>query len=234
MKVSLWKIALGGLAVGVVLAVLVWWVFHLNSELKGARNLGIAYRGVISEYVIEVDSLKEYVAEAELRVVEKERQLMLTIEQKERIEQLHLRNVIVVGELRLSLQAYRDSLQIKKGTDTIHVIEYVVEGDTMEVVPVGTEWSWSDQWASAYAGIDTTGTGYIGFEVKPSTLNIALGSRGVFRKDYVSSATTLNPYLTIDKNNIQVVQQKKAQTTIIAGSLGVAIGVLISTLLFAL
>lgn len=212
-----------------VIAVLTIVIVKLNSEKKRWHSTSVGYEQVISEYQIEVSGLKEKVYEADLRVVKKQDDLILAYEQVERLEALNLRRVYVIGELRLSLKAYQDSLTIHRGIDTIEVVRYVTAEGTGLAVPVGTTWGWEDEYAESYAGINSDGTGMSGFDIKPFDLNLVLASRGIFSKDYVSILTTENPYINIDKNNIQLHQRKKAQPFLI----GLGIGVLSTIVAFS-
>ena len=227
--IKLWRlVALTALLTALLLSV----VLCLHSKAKRLSTTNETLSAEVSHYTIRVDSLEEVVYESSLIVADRERDLILSRKQIERIKALNIRNVQVIGELNLRLQAYRDSLIIRTGTDTVVLIEYRVDSVTTGyAVPVGSEWSWSDRWARSYAGIDSLGLGYSGFEVKELPLDIVLGSRGLFRKDFVSAVSSANPYLTIDKSNMQVVQKKKAKPFIVGLALGVvATAVVVSVL----
>jgi len=225
MKIKTWLLSVIGVAILVGLS---WWVIHLYKELRRTERIATWTEGEVSTYKIKVDSLREVVYESGVLLAAKERDLVLTKEQERRVREMHIRDVKIIGELRLSLKAYQDSLLIKKGVDTIKVVEYITEDGVGLAVPVGTSWSWADEWARSYAGIDSAGLGYSGFIVKPFGINLVVGSRGVFSKQYVSSVSTANPYVTIDRNSMQLVQKKKAQPFLI----GLGAGIVATAALF--
>jgi hypothetical protein len=206
-------------------------IVNLNSDKKEAQSLNNAYEGKISRYEVEVGDLKEQVYETQLRVADKQRELELTIEQVERLDELNIRNVQMIGSLRLSLKAYQDSLAIRQGPDTIVLTKYVRDSTGVFEVPEGSTWGWEDEYASSYAGIDKYGYGYSGFDVKPFEIDISLGSRGVFRKDYVSAITTDMPYMDVTGIDMQVVKQKNRglKGFLIGGAIGgIVTGLLLS------
>ena len=228
-KVKTWYVTA---ALVVLTALLSWLVIYLNSERKSALNLVNAQQGVISEYSIDIDYLKEKVYETELVVVSREKELNLSKEQKERLKKQHVRDVKVIAELELQIKALHDSLILKHGVDTIDVEFMFTPEDTIPVVRVPVSFSWSDEWASSWGSINIKGLGTSGFEVKSLPLDIVLGSRGVFNKRYISAASSPSPYVHVSENNVQLVQKKSrgvmvvTTSAVIGGILGFILGAL--------
>ena len=223
-KVRTWILTALSLAVA---ALLLWVIVDLRSDKIDAVNLNNAYKGVISRYSIQVGDMKEQVYEANLKVADRERDLVLSIEQVARLRELNIRNVRMIGSLNLSLKAYKDSLLIKHGTDTITLVKYVQDSTGFFHVPSESTWGWEDEWAESYAGIDSDGYGYSGFDVKPFEIEISLGSRGLFKKDYVSVVSTDMPYIDVSGIDMNIVKQKKAAPFLY----GTAFGVILTSIL---
>jgi len=202
-------------------------IVSLNSDRKEAHRLNEAYEGVISTYSIQIGDLKEQVYEANLRVEDREKDLVMSLEQVARLEELNIRNVRMIGSLRLSLKAYKDSLAIKHGPDTIVLTKYLQDSIGMFQVPAAANWGWEDEYASSYAGIDPDGFGYSGFDVKPFEIDLVLGSRGLLRRDYVSVVSTDMPYIDVSGIEMNIVKQKKTAPFL----WGTVVGVALTTLL---
>jgi len=189
----------------------------------------------IAYYKIKVDSIQERVAEANLSVVEATRKLSLSHEEMERVKALNIRNVRTIGNLKLQIAAMQDSLILYR--DSIKVeVEYipVENSDSLKpVVSVPLHMGWEDQWAKSWADIDINGKGASGFEIKDLPISLTLGSRGVFKKSYVSDVATPNPYLTVTQNQFQIVKQPTWKPIVYSGAIGVAIGTAICVFLLA-
>jgi hypothetical protein len=228
-KVKTWKITA---ALVVLTAILSWLVIYLNSERKSALNLVGVQQGVITEYSIKIDTLKEKVYETELIVVDRKKELNLSKEQLKRLAAQHIKDIKVIAELELQISALRDSLILNRGVDTVSVEEVIMGEDTVSVVRVPFDFGWKDSWASSWGAVSVDGLGTSGFEVTSLPLDIVLGSRGVFNKSYVSAASSPNPYVCVSQNNVQLVQKKSrgvmvvTTSAVIGGIVGFVLGAL--------
>lgn len=195
---------------GIILAVLA--VFLVILGIKYLRDTR-ALRGELNEttekvefYEIVVDSMKETVAETKLRLVEKEKQLSLTEQQIERLEEANIQHVKVIGQLKASVSVYKDSLKVKP--DTVKVVQRVIDSVKYNCVPLGSYWDFDDEWVYQWAGIDATGTGDIGFIMKQSPINLTIGQKGLLGRQEVVNVSTPNPYLNIYPQDVQMVIKK--------------------------
>lgn len=220
-----------GFVTAVIIAVLLIIVVSLGKEVKRQQNVTNGLQSIISSYVIEVDTLRESVYETQAVVVEKESQLQLAEQEILRLAQLNIRNVNMIASLELKVTALRDSLLLMDNTDTVHVIEYITEEDTLNVVEIPLEFGWETHNIVSWGGIDETGLGYSGFVVDPLPLNIVLGSRGFFQKQYVSSVSTSVPEVKVTHQHTQIViPKRKAWPYAVCVSVGVVAGVVLTAL----
>lgn len=229
-SIKTWKITAVLIVVTVILS---WLVIYLNSERKSALNLIGVQQGVITEYSIKIDTLKEKVYETELIVVDRKKELNLSKEQLKRLAAQHIKDIKVIAELELQIRALRDSLILNRGVDTVNVEEIIMGEDTVSMVRVPFDFGWKDSWASSWGAVSVDGLGTSGFEVIKLPLDIVLGSRGVFNKGYVSAVSSPNPYVYVSQNNVQLVQKKKGRTAALVTS-SALVGALAALLLTSL
>jgi hypothetical protein len=238
MQTKLWKLSLIGLLILAVLGLSVYGgiKYYLKYERavkelnKAEVNLRI-YDAVVGEQ-------REKIYESRLVIAEVERKLEISEDQKERLKQMNIRNVKVIGQLELQISSYRDSLTIYNPRE----YDIEVEGGEYEMIeveqtadgamlPLPASFGYQDEWVKQWAKIDTSGLGSIGFELEPFMIDLTLGSRGLWNKSYVSAASTDSPHVVISKNSFQMVDsRKKVWPYVAVGGLGVILGVVLGGL----
>ncbi len=224
-SVKVWHVVLLSIIVG---ALLTWGILNSSREVDRLRSELRASADVIMYHTIEVDSLTEQVAEAKLYIWEKEQHLVMTQAQVERLKKLRIRDVRLIGELEIRLDAFKDSLAVR---DADTVIRYVERVNDVPMIEVPAFFESDEPWLYMWGNINIAGTGSLGMHLKETPIHITLGSRGVFKKEYVSAISSPNPYITITKNDIQVVQPKITKPTAIAGTVGLLVGAVTTLLL---
>jgi hypothetical protein len=232
LTVKVWHLALLFTVVGALIALGI--VYHLRKVDRLSDGLSEA-NTEIKYYKIVVGNLQESVTENKLRVVSQEKALVLSQKEIERMEAVNLRNVQTIGSLQLQISSMKDSLTLFR--DTVRVpVEYIPiteDGDVIEgegdrpMVELPFSFSTATEWSRSWAAVGTNGLGTIGFEVTKLPINITLGSRGVFRKDYVSIVTTPNPEVSVSAQNFQIVKQERWKPIIYSGVTGLILGGLI-------
>ena len=232
MKVKVWHIIAITACFTALLAVGGVSYFQTVKRLK--RDVTVR-DNKIATYEIQIGSLREYVHEVNLDVSEAYRQLSLTQEEKERLEQLSIRRASMIGDLRLKIAAMQDSLVVYKDSLSKVPVVYVPTptGDTVPMVEVPLYFGWEDEWAKSWAEIDIDGQGVSGFEIGDMPISLTLGSRGFFKKDYVSAVTTNNPYVSLTYGHFQIVKQPKWKPIVISGATGLLIGTVVSAILLS-
>ena len=231
-EIKLWKLML---AVAIVTAGLIWLVIHMVNLNRGLTATNERNEAVLYTYDIVVNDMREKVAERKLLVAETQRLLKLSRDQVERLKEQNIRNVYAIGQLKLQLQAVRDSLPLSR--DSIRVpVEQIpasnvsstssiwdmtadgAEQKTRPMVEVPLRFGWEDEWARSWGTVSINGLGESGFIVKDLPIDLTLGSRGVFNKSYISSVSTPSPYVAIDENNFNLVKTKNHLPYYMAGS----------------
>ena len=215
------NIRIGGIVLFalMVLCAFLFWKYKRDTNQMAAQ---IAEQNEqLDYYTVVVGSLKEQVAEARLLVWSRKDQLMLTQAQVERLKKQNINHVNVIGQLKVTVASLQDSLMLKSGKDTVKVVEYITEsGDVNSCVPIPFDFEIQDEWMYSAAGVDATGTGWTSFLLKETPIDLTLGSRGVFKKHYVSAVSTPNPYVGFTANDFQVVQQDIKIPPIVYGTTG--------------
>ncbi len=197
-------------------------------DVKRAHLAIDAYSNAVKRYVIVVDSLQEQVIESEIMVYAKDKVLRLSQAQVERLKKENIRKVNAITHLELKIASVQSRLPI---THYDTVIEYVEKIDDRSMIEIPASFGFQDEWVTQWAVIDESGTGEIGFEVTSLPLDITLGSRGVFKPQYISAISSSNPYVAFDASQTQLIVKKKAKPYIIVGSASVIIGTVATLLL---
>lgn len=222
------NVRLGGILVGILLAAILAILWGYNRKVDNISSALYESNQKVKYYNTVVDELNETVAETKLWVWSKEQALVLSESQIERLRKQNIDHVNAIGRLELTVSALQDSLtlyrEVINATDTIikEIPVEVIDDRNMIELPVsfGEENEYLTQWAI----IDSTGLGSLGFKMQPFSLDITLGSRGVFRKDYIVTAATSNPYFTVDQNNFQVVGTSKIKPAVYGVAAGIVGG----------
>jgi len=222
------KIRLAGIILFVITVLGVVGIFKVKEERDRVRMVLQDREETIERYEIEVDSLREYVTQAELWIFNKDKKLALTQAELDRIKQLNLRQVYTIGRLEMTVSALKDSLSLWRDSVRVETV-YVdnpddPEGPSIPMIELPASFGWEDDYVRSWGLITADGYGESGFDVKSLNIDLTLGSRGWLSPDYVSVVTTDNPYINIDKNNFSVVQPKKIRPVIVGVSVGLVTG----------
>lgn len=218
-SVKVWHVVVLSIIVGALVTVAMFLLVREKNMYKQAAEWRLED---IRRYEIIVDSLKHQVAEARLRIVTKENELILSAEQIAILQQEKIRNVLAIGDLRLQVSALKTQLEVKVPPDTV-VREVQIIDDT-PMIELPAYFDFNDDWLSMWGNIDETGSGALGMTLQGAPVDIVLGSRGLMRKEFVSSISTPNPYVEFDMNNVQLVMPKKTKPILIGTGLGVLTG----------
>jgi len=196
-------------------------------DVKRAHLAIDAYSNAVKRYSIVVDSLQEQVVESEIMVYAKDNSLRLSQAQTERLRKENIRKVNAITHLELSLSAVQSRLPIKHDT----VIIEVEKIDNQPMIELPASFGWVDEWVEQWAIIDESGTGEVGFSMESIPLDITLGSRGIFRKEYIEAVSTPNPYVTFNSSQAQLVVPKKTKPIVLVGTIGLITGTVVTLLL---
>ena len=196
-------------------------------DVKRAHLAIDAYSNAVKRYDIVVESLQEQVIESEIMVYAKDKVLRLSQAQEERLRKENIRKVNAITHLELSLASVQSRLPIKHDT----VIRYVDKSSSQPKIEIPASFGYQDKWVEQWAIIDESGTGEVGFNMESIPLDITLGSRGVFKKDYISAISSPNPYVVFDASQTQLVVPKKTKPIVLVGSIGLVTGIITTLLL---
>jgi len=196
-------------------------------DVKRAHLAIDAYSNAVKRYDIVVDSLQEQVIESEIMVYAKDKVLRLSQAQEERLRKENIRKVNAITHLELSIAAVQSRLPIKHDT----IIKYVEKVDNRNMIDIPASFGYQDEWVEQWAIIDESGTGEVGFNMESIPLDITLGSRGVFKKDYISAISSPNPYVVFDASQTQLVVPKKTKPIVLVGTIGLITGTVATLLL---
>jgi len=198
-----------------------------KKDVKRAHLAIDSYSNAVKRYVIVVDSLQEQVVESEIIVYNKDRSLRLSQAQEERLRKENIRKVNAITHLELELSSSQDSLPIKR--DTVYIEVEKIDDRSMIELPIsyGVQTEWATQWAI----IDESGNGEVGFEINSLPLDITLGSRGVFNKQYIAAISSPNPLVQFDASQTQLVVKKKTRPMLVVGTLSLVTGIVTTLLL---
>jgi archaellum component FlaF (FlaF/FlaG flagellin family) len=222
------QIRLVGVVLSLLIALLVvgGLLYHrttkrLYSELDEANSRIKFYQIVVSEQV-------ESVSETKLQLRQAKRDIELSQEQVERLKEMNVKHVLAIGELKLQVTSYRDSLTLWKDVDTTHVVGEVwtLEGEDKNVVEVPLRFGSETQWSKAVAKIDIDGNGSISYQSKEFPIDVTLGYRGFFNRSYVAAVSTPNPEVAVTQNQFQIVHKRpKVWPYVLTTTVGFVAGV---------
>ena len=174
-------------------------VDRLNIELYEAKMK-------LNSYDIKVDSLTEKVSESELIIISKQKALKNLEKEYERIKQLRIRDVELIGKLELDIKVLKEKVA---PVDTVVIVKDC-DDKKGSFIKLPLEYRYSDRWASIYTGIDTIGLADQSFKIKQLPLNLVIGTKGYFsNKTQVASVTTESPYVNIDDVRFIKVEDKR-------------------------
>jgi len=226
------QIRLGGVVLLALIIAIIFGVFKYRRDTQRLTSDLLSAEQQISHYTVMVDGLKEQVAEAKLWVWSKEQALVLTEAQVERLKKQNINHVTAIGKLNVRIAMLQDSLTLKRGTDTIKVVEYVNEnGERNDCVPIPFSFDHDDEWTYIYGAVDASGSGDLGFFLKETKIDLTLGSKGIFNKQSVVSVSSPNPYLMVTPEDFQVVQKGNKKAPILIGTGAYFAGILTMVLL---
>lgn len=234
-NVKLWKVGLAGLCFLSILGLSIFLSIKYYSAYKNALNSLEQAEANIRIYGITVDDLKEKVYESRVALVATQRQLSLSVEQVDRLKEQDIRKVQVIGELELKVSSYRDSLLLYKKGDLEWELVDIEDTPDGPMLPLPVSFGYQDDWLTQQAIINERGLGSISFEMDSVKLDVVLGSRGLWNKSYIAAISTDNPHLAITQNQWQMIDPKKKATPyILVGTLGIAVGGVVTLLLLGL
>ena len=226
------QIRLGGVVLLALIIAIIFGVFKYRRDTQRLTSDLLEAEEKVDYYTVVVGNLTEQVAEAKLWVWAKEQALVLTESQVERLRKQNIDHVAAIGRLNVRIAVLQDSLTLKRGTDTIKVVEYVNEsGERNDCVPIPFSFDFDDDWAYIYGAVDASGSGDLGFFLKETPVNITLGSKGVFQKEQVVAISSANPYLMITPQDFQIVQKGNKKAPILIGTGAYLAGILTMVLL---
>jgi hypothetical protein len=183
----------------------------------------------VKRYKVMVDSLEEDVAEKQVAIVSKQRMIRRLSQENERIKQLNVRNVKMIGELRVALHAAIDSIP---PSDTIIIIKSKDHEGSFIKLPL--DYKYSDRWVDMSAYIGMSGKADLNFSMNELPLNLVIGQKGYFRgKSDVVIASDPSPYLSVEDVKVMSVEderRKPAHYIMVGTGFGLAISAAISFL----
>jgi hypothetical protein len=182
----------------------------------------------ITRYRIRVNGLEESVAEVNLIVVDKDSEILQLKEEKERLRELNIRKVSVIGSLEATVSLLKDSISVQVTDDSKPSWGAFVPDKTNPVLPLPARIPYEDEWASVLVGITTSGYASFDFNLSPLPVNIVIGEKkeGAFKKaENVAVVTTPCPYVTFDDTKMVLVDETKPKWPYVVGGgvLGAAI-----------
>ena len=181
-----------------------------ESALEGVtQSLGDAVQSK-REYVIQVDSLKEYVSQINAVTVINDRTIKQLEDTNDRLSALNIKKADLIANLTANVNVLNKKLLSK---DTIIVVKNVCDTlDDSNYLKIPLDLLYEDKWSYNNVSIDSVGSFTTYFGLKQSDVHIILGDQkeSVFKsKVGVMSITTPNPYLVLTPNQVIVVQPKK-------------------------
>ena len=204
--------------------VFVWRSGH-NHQLE-VDNLSTALyeKGVeVESYQIKVGELEETVFEAEALIITKDSEILKIEGNNERLKELNIKNVNVIGRLEARIRVLIDSIP---PSTTITIIK---EPDG-NYAKLPLDYSFKDYYANMHTTVNENGLADMDFSITNLDLNIVIGEKGqgLFKKDKpVSSITTDCPYIQIDENTIAVVQNNTSPWLLFGLGAGTTAGAII-------
>lgn len=190
----------------------------LNTSINSKDQAIYAYRALIG-------GLETTVHETEVLRLESDRALRKSRVYSDRMKALSLRRVYVIADLELKIAFLEDSMEVVEASPSVI---YPTSGTAVvedakpdsPTISLPASFGRETDWFLTQALINEAGMGSIHFELKSPTLDLTIGRRGVFQKSYVAAVSSPNPYLTIQKQNVVLVQKKNPTPYIIGGALG--------------
>jgi hypothetical protein len=224
-EIKLWPIVLIGVVLSAVLGIFVWDSIKTHRD-RDRLEASLEYvNGKVKFYQIIVDNLEEQVSEAKAYAVAKDKDLVLKQDQIDRLEALNIDRLNMIGRLNVHISFLKDSIEGIVPLDTI-VREVEIINDT-PMLPLPTSFRYSDDYLHMFTDVGADGLATMGATLNPTPVEVMIGSRGVFRKDYVSAITSPSPYIEFDMQQIQIVAPKKTKIVAISGGIGFVAGVLV-------
>jgi len=172
-------------------------VDSLSTELYGANMK-------VSEYVIEVNGLQETVAETNTIILSRDNEIFDLKEDKERLRALNIKQVDMIGRLEARIRVIIDS--IPPSTPVV-----IIEKPDGVYAKLPLSYSFKDAYAHMDTDIGLNGKAKMGFGIDSLSINIVVGGQGqgFFKKNKpITAVTTDNPYLSISKSNVALVQNQ--------------------------
>ena len=230
LTLRLWHIVAG---VVVICALYMTHLHLLRGKYQGEvdnANMRIYQSDVRTKrYKIMVDSLEEDVAEKEISIVSKQRMIRQLSQENERIEQLNVRNVKMIGELRVALKAAIDSIP---PSDTIIIIKPKDHEGSFIKLPL--DYNYSDKWVDMGAYVGINGRAELDFSMNELPLNLVIGQKGYFGgKSDVVIASDPSPYLSVEDVKVLSVEDKRkkpAHYIMVGTGFGLAVSAALSLL----
>ena len=213
-ELKLWKILIVTLLLGAGVAYLTSTMVKSHREVVRLRTGMTQCADNLRTYKVVVDGLNEQVTESKLTIVNKDAVISRMVEYSERLEAEKIRDVYAIGTLNAEISLLKDSIPLP---DSITLIDYICEEDSAHAIVLPFTFDFDDSFLYMWGEVDKQGLGTLGMFMKEAPINVTLGSRGVFGKDYVSAVSSPNPYVDITKNDFTLVSKKNKAPFFVAG-----------------
>lgn len=173
---------------------------QLSLALYNAQN-------TVKKYEIDIQKEKRYVSEQQAIIVDNWKSIKQLEEEKERLKELNIKNVKVIGSLTSQVNVLNKKLSIVT-PDTIKLINTVYE-PIDDCLPVPMELQFRDQYSWAIVRLEKDDQN-IDFGITELNFNVVVGQRGglLRQNTNIVSVDTPNPYIDISNINFIVVEKK--------------------------
>lgn len=159
-------------------------------------------------YKIKVDSLTEYVNQVNNSITHSTNVIKQLEGENARLKALRLEDASVIATLETNVEVLNKELE---SFEPFVVVENKCDSlDMSSYLKLPVRLSYEDQWAYNRISIDSNGYSLTDFGIYPSIVKMYLGKQkeSVFQgKTSVTAISTQNPYLTIEPNQVIVVEE---------------------------
>jgi len=181
-----------------------------SNELDSAQiSLYEAQKAIYDDsinYSVKINGLMHYVSEQKALVVSSDRSLKKSEGERDRLKALRIKDVVSISDLNAKVSLLEAELELSDATiitivDTLSQIPY----DYMRI-PISA--SYNDKWTSIDVSVGRESKFDLTLDI-PITGTIGYKKTSMFKKEVYSILDTPVPYVSISKNNVIVVQEKR-------------------------
>ena len=158
-------------------------------------------------YTVKIDGLTRRVFEKEVKLVSTTRALKQSEIEKERLRKLRVKDVISISDLELAVDSL--TVQLQGDKEVITIVDTVTKIPSNYLRLPYTAY-YKDMYADIRLLVDRDTTEFMASIDIPITGTIGYKKVGMFKKELYSILDTPVPYVSVVKNNVVVVQDKKA------------------------